>query len=96
MSIIRTLSAVGTALAGTVGVTNDAAPPADPRLVRQLLIEVGLVPASGSGIDPAVPLRRFQARCGLVVDGVAGPKTVHLLARYAAEARGLRALGLAA
>jgi murein L,D-transpeptidase YcbB/YkuD len=92
MSILHTLNAVGTALAGAVGATNGAAPPADPVVVRALLSDVGMVPVD----DLADALRRFQARSGLVVDGVAGPKTVHVLVRYAAEARHMRELGLAA
>ncbi|WP_344933363.1 peptidoglycan-binding domain-containing protein [Actinoplanes nipponensis] len=38
----------------------------------------------------AAAVRGFQARVGLDPDGVAGPRTVHLLARYAKEARELR------
>jgi murein L,D-transpeptidase YcbB/YkuD len=36
----------------------------------------------------------LQARTGLAADGVAGPRTVHLLARYAEEARDLRRIDL--
>jgi hypothetical protein len=92
MSIVRVLSAGGTALAGAIGAAPDAAPPADPALVRELLGEVGLAPA---GEDLAGALRRFQAGSGLVTDGVAGPRTVHELARSAAEMRHLHELGLA-
>jgi murein L,D-transpeptidase YcbB/YkuD len=51
----------------------------------------------GSGAaDLVAAVRRFQDRAGLLVDGVAGPRTVHLLARYAGEARELRTLRPAA
>jgi murein L,D-transpeptidase YcbB/YkuD len=87
MSILRTISAVGTALAATVSADATGAPPADPATVRALLAEIGL---------PADGLRRFQAQAGLVTDGVAGPRTMHVLARYVGEIRELRALGFAA
>ena len=35
-------------------------------------------------------MRTFQARTGITPDGVAGPRTVHRLARYAKESRELR------
>jgi hypothetical protein len=38
-------------------------------------------------------LRKFQSHVGLVPDG---PRTVQVLARYAREARDMRALALAA
>jgi murein L,D-transpeptidase YcbB/YkuD len=41
-----------------------------------------------SDLEGAV--RGFQERVGLTADGVAGPRTVHLLARYAEEAREIR------
>jgi murein L,D-transpeptidase YcbB/YkuD len=96
MSILRTLNAVGAALAGTVNGASDAAPPADPHVVRQLLVEIGMVPTRPSTTEADRALRRFQARSGLDADGVAGPRTVHVLARCAAEIRELRDLGLAA
>ena len=103
MSIVRALNAVGTVLACTVGAIGGAAPAADPSSVRALLVEIGLLPAARTGgpaaADPAElagALRRFQARAGLVTDGVAGPRTVHLLARFATEVRDLHELGLAA
>jgi murein L,D-transpeptidase YcbB/YkuD len=89
-------AAVGTALAGTVGAAGDAAPPADPDVVRELLIEIGMAPATSSPVDLDRALRRFQLRSGLTADGIAGPRTVHALARYAADVRELRDLGLAA
>jgi len=39
--------------------------------------------------DLEAAVRAFQERVGLSVDGVAGPRTVHLLARYARDARDL-------
>jgi murein L,D-transpeptidase YcbB/YkuD len=96
MSVLRTLSAVGAALAGTVSAPGDAAPPADPRDVRAMLVDLGLVRPVGSDDDVGRALRKFQAHVGLVPDGVAGPRTVQVLARYAREARDIRALGLAA
>jgi murein L,D-transpeptidase YcbB/YkuD len=96
MDVFRTLSAVGAALAGTVSAPGHAAPPADPRDVRAMLVDVGLVRADASDGDVARVLRRFQSHVGLVPDGVAGPRTVQVLARYAREARDMRALGLAA
>jgi hypothetical protein len=93
-SVVRV--AVGTVLAGTVGAAGDAAPPADPHIVLDLLTEIGLAPTTSSPVDLDKALRRFQFRSGLVADGVAGPRTVHALARGAADVRELRELGLAA
>ena len=90
MSARGMLSVVGTAVGGLIG-WGETPPPADPAIVRALLTEVG-VPA-GASLDDAV--RAFQERAGLEPDGVAGPRTVHLLARYAKEIRELR-LGMAA
>ncbi|WP_238013110.1 peptidoglycan-binding domain-containing protein [Dactylosporangium sp. AC04546] len=92
----RILRVVGAALAGTVNATDEAVPPADPREVRALLAEVGLLRPGAFEAQVSQALRRFQARAGLPVDGVAGPRTVHALTRYAREARHLRALGVAA
>ncbi len=88
--------AVSTVLAGAVGAAGDAAPPADPRIVRDLLTELGLASATSSPVDLDKALRRFQFRSGLIADGVAGPRTVHALARRATDVRELRELGLAA
>jgi murein L,D-transpeptidase YcbB/YkuD len=78
-----------------MGANDEQVPPAAPASVRELLADIGMIPAHGpSDLDAA--LRRFQASCGLDADGVAGPKTVHLLARCAAEGRELRELGLVA
>jgi murein L,D-transpeptidase YcbB/YkuD len=96
MSVFRTLSAVGAVLAGTVSASDTAAPPADPRAVRALLAEVGMVHRAASPAQVTWALRRFQAHAGLAVDGVAGPRTVQSLVRYAREARHVRELQAAA
>ena len=96
MSVLRTLSAVGAALAGTVSAPDSAAPPADPRAVRSLLAELGMVHRAASAAEVTWALRRFQSRAGLDVDGVAGPRTVQALVRYAREARHVRDLQAAA
>jgi len=87
------LSVVGTAVGGLIGWTG-APPPADPENLRALLGDLGLDAGRGDE-ELTAALRAFQLRTGLEPDGVAGPRTVHLLARYAAEARELR-LGLVA
>jgi murein L,D-transpeptidase YcbB/YkuD len=89
MSARGMLSVVGTAVGGLIG-WSEPPPPADPESVRALLAEVGIPP---SPLEDGV--RVFQERAGLEPDGVAGPRTVHLLARYAKEIRELH-LGMAA
>ena len=91
MSARGVLSVVGTAVGGLIGWTGTP-PAADPAVVRRLLEDLGLPP----GVDLVEGVRAFQARIGLTADGVAGPRTVHLLARYAQEARELHCLDLAA
>ncbi|MDQ1653300.1 MAG: hypothetical protein QOI35_2500 [Cryptosporangiaceae bacterium] len=93
MSVIRVLNAVATAVAGTVGWSQIDVPSADPVTVQAMLAEVGVRVGPG-GLDAAV--REFQATSGLLTDGIAGPETVHALARAAGEHRHLRELGLAA
>jgi hypothetical protein len=89
MSARGVLGVVGTAVGGLIGWTDGQAPAADPASVRQLFADLGLVVGGTEDqLDSAV--RRFQTRVGLRQDGVAGPRTVHLLARYAKEARELR------
>ena len=93
MSARGMLSVVGTAVGGLVGWT-ESPPPADPACVRELLTEIGL-PSGTTDEQITEAVRVFQTRTGLNPDGVAGPRTVHLLTRYASEARELR-LDLAA
>jgi murein L,D-transpeptidase YcbB/YkuD len=93
MTVHSVLDTVGTALGGVIGWKSAlVAPPADDASVRQLLSDLG-IRADG---DPGPAVRVFQRHVGLDDDGVAGPRTVHLLARHAAEARELRELHLAA
>jgi hypothetical protein len=93
MSARGVFSVVGTAVGGLIGWPGGEVPPADPASVRALFGDLGMRPgASAAELEAA--LRRFQARVGLRVDGVAGPRTVHLLARYAKEARELRGFEL--
>jgi hypothetical protein len=87
MSARGVLSVVGTAVGGLIGWT-EMPPAADPVTVRALLQDLGMP----SGADLGDGVRAFQARTGLRTDGVAGPRTVHLLARYAKEARELHNL----
>lgn len=91
MSARGMLSVVGTAVGGLIGWTDDPAPAADPASVRALFADLGVRVGDGEP-ELAAALRRFQARVGLETDGYAGPRTVHLLARYAEEARELRYL----
>ncbi|MEU4561999.1 peptidoglycan-binding domain-containing protein [Actinoplanes sp. NPDC023936] len=87
MSARGMLSVVGTAVGGLIGWT-DVAPPADPATLRALFADLGVrIGADDAQLAEAV--RYFQHRTGLPADGVAGPATAHLLARYAAEAREL-------
>ena len=93
MSARDVFSVVGTAVGGLIG-WSEPPPPADPVILRGLLADVG-IPAGDRDEDLAEAVRAFQRRTGLVADGVAGPRTVHFLARYAKEIRDLR-LGMAA
>ena len=70
-------------------------PPAYPAALRELLAELG-VHAGASEADLAAAVRGFQQRAGLRADGQAGPRTVHLLVRYATEAREVRRFSSAA
>ena len=93
MSARGMLGVVGTAVGGLIGWSDDDGPGADPRSLRELFGDLGVRVGTGAAELEAV-VRRFQARVGLRVDGVAGPRTVHLLARYAKEARELRGFEL--
>jgi murein L,D-transpeptidase YcbB/YkuD len=96
MSVRRTIGVVGAVLAGTVSASGSSAPPADPGTVRALLVDIGMLPRGAAEAAANAALRRFQARVGLPVDGVAGPMTCRALVHYAREARELRDLGFAA
>jgi hypothetical protein len=83
------LTVVGTAVGGLIGWSDRPLTTADPASLRALLADLGQ-PAGDGPDDLTAAVRRFQARVGLEPDGEAGPRTVHLLARYAKEARDLR------
>ena len=87
MSARSMLSVVSTAVGGLIG-WSEPAPPAEAAVLRVLFADLGarIGPAEA---DLAEAVRCFQQRTGLTADGQAGPRTVHLLARYAAEAREL-------
>jgi len=89
------LSVVGTAVGGLIGWTDAPPPSADPTIVRRLLEDLGM-PRGRGDAEVTEGVRAFQAHVGLRPDGIAGPRTVHLLARYAKEARELSRLDLAA
>jgi peptidoglycan hydrolase-like protein with peptidoglycan-binding domain len=89
MSARGLLSVVGTAVGGLIGWTDEPPPPADPGSLRELFADLGVRVGPADG-DLEAAVRAFQARTGLAVDGVAGPRTVHLLARYAKKARDLK------
>jgi hypothetical protein len=81
------LTVVGTAVGGLIG-WSERSPTADPASLRELFADFGVqVGPAAADLEDAV--RAFQSRVGLESDGKAGPGTVHLLARYAAEAREL-------
>jgi hypothetical protein len=82
------LGLLGSAVGGLIGWTDDPSPAADPAALRELCADLGLR-VGPADEDLATAVRAFQARVGLKPDGVAGPRTVHLLARYAKEARDL-------
>ena len=91
MSTRDMLSAVGTAVGGVLGWSAEP-PPADSGTLRDLFADLGVHPGpTAAELDATV--RAFQAWVGLPVDGVAGPRTVHALVRYAREARHLRGVG---
>ena len=85
MSARGMLTVVGSAVGGLIG-WSEPSPPADPAAVRALFADLG-VRIGPRETDLAEAVRYFQARTGLPADGQAGPRTIHLLAGYAAEAR---------
>ena len=87
MSARGMLGLVASAVGGMIG-WGDPAPAADPASLRGLFTDLGLA-VGQTEADLTTAVRGFQARVGLDPDGVAGPRTVHLLARYAKEAREL-------
>jgi peptidoglycan hydrolase-like protein with peptidoglycan-binding domain len=89
MSAREVLSVVSTAVGGLIGWSGEPPPAADPSSVRHLLEDLGL-PSGSDDAQVAEAVRIFQVRVGLRPDGVAGPRTVHELVRYAAEVRDLR------
>jgi putative peptidoglycan binding protein len=88
MSARHMLSTVGTAVGGVLGWSAEP-PPADPGTLRDLFADLGVRPGPAAA-DLDATVRAFQAWVGLTHDGVAGPRTVHALVRYAREARHLR------
>ena len=95
MSARGMLSVVGTAVGGLIGWSDDDGPAADPGSLREKFADLG-IRVGDSPADLEAVVRRFQGWVGLPADGVAGPRTVHELARYADEARDLRDFGLRA
>lgn len=90
MSTTERTAARATAVGGAVGHLRAAVsagagggwhPGPDPAAVTAFLRDVGIDCGTGSPAEVEAAVRRFQASAGLVVDGVAGPKTVHALAR---------------
>jgi hypothetical protein len=89
------LTLAGTAVGGLIGWSGDPVPSADPVSLRALFADLGMRVGPADD-DLTAAVRRFQAHAGLATDGVAGPQTVHRLARYAREARDLRRLHVTA
>ncbi|WP_306214416.1 peptidoglycan-binding protein [Actinoplanes sp. RD1] len=83
MSARGVLSVVGTAVGGLIGWSDEPAPAADPADVRELFLRFG-VRVGPEEADLTAVVARFQEHAGLEPDGVAGPRTVHALVRFAA------------
>ncbi len=88
MSAREMLGLVGSVVGGVIGWSTEAPPAADPADLRGLLTDLGL-PAGSRDEQVTAAVCAFQQRVGLPIDGVAGPRTVHLLARHAKHAREL-------
>ena len=88
MSARGMLTVVGSAVGGLIG-WSGSTPPADPATLRALFADMGLT-IGPDDAELAEAVSYFQARTGLDTDGEAGPETVHLMARYASEARDSR------
>ncbi|MEV6343632.1 peptidoglycan-binding protein [Actinoplanes sp. NPDC051851] len=87
MSTRGVLNLVGTAVGGVIG-WSETPPPAEPASLRALFSDLGIrVGPAEADLHDAV--LAFQQRTGIDEEGEAGPRTVHLLARYAAESREL-------
>ncbi|AGL18404.1 peptidoglycan-binding protein [Actinoplanes sp. N902-109] len=89
MSARALVTVVGTAVGGLIGWSDEPAPAADPAALRGLFEDLGARIGPGEAELTAV-VRVFQEHAGLDADGVAGPETVHALARCAKDARELR------
>ncbi|MEU4237225.1 peptidoglycan-binding protein [Actinoplanes sp. NPDC026619] len=85
MSAREMLNNLGTAVGGLIG-WPETAPPADAATVRALFADLGAT-VGDTDEELAELVSAFQARVGLEADGVAGPRTIHLLVRYATEVR---------
>ncbi|WP_051799662.1 peptidoglycan-binding protein [Catenuloplanes japonicus] len=77
MTVTTTIGAVVKALSGLVDAS--ANPPADARTVRRLLEALRV--NTGDGSPPALSraVTRFQTATGLPADGIAGPRTIHMM-----------------
>jgi hypothetical protein len=87
MSARGMLNLVGNAVGGLIG-WSEPVPPAAPETLRELFADLG-VRVGRDDADLTEAVRYFQTRTGLPSDGEAGPRTVHLLVRYATDAREL-------
>ncbi|MDP9794105.1 murein L,D-transpeptidase YcbB/YkuD [Catenuloplanes nepalensis] len=85
MTVTKTINALARALSGIVDAT--ANPPADDRTVRRLLEALRVGTGDGSPDAMTRAVRRFQAAVGLPTDGVAGPRTVHMMVLTLRQAR---------
>ena len=77
MTVTTTIGALARALSALVD--DSANPPADTRTVRRLLEAARVGTGDGSPAAMSHAVSRFQAAAGLPTDGVAGPRTVHML-----------------